>query len=320
MPRPASGWWAARRAAAVLFAVLLAGCAKPAPSAVRPAAIVPAPPARVELWLGGDVNLGAGGRGVLAPLAPLTRGAVGIVNLEGPVTPRAPSGEGLKLFNAPGALGELKALGVEVAGIANNHAGDVGPEGTSATARALREAGLVPVGGPAGVAVIERGGLRVAVTAHDLTDGVPPKLNDDLKAARAQGDVLVATFHVTGPDLYLPRPELRQAVELALAAGASVVAAHGTHAVGPVERRRNAVIAWGLGNVAFACDCTHEDDAVLLRARLEGRRVVEAEVLPIDAGLDGAVARPSSDAAGILGLIDSLGGTPLRRNAERGVF
>lgn len=320
MPRPASGWWAARRAAAVLFAVLLAGCAKSAPSAVRPAAIVPAPPARVELWLGGDVNLGVGGRGVLAPLAPLTRRAVGIVNLEGPVTPRAPSGEGLKLFNAPSALGELKALGVEVAGIANNHAGDAGLEGASATARALREAGLVPVGGPAGVAVIERGGLRIAVTAHDLTDGVPPKLNDDLKAAHAQGDVLVATFHVTGPDLYLPRPELRQAVKLALAAGASVVAAHGTHAVGPVERRGDAVIAWGLGNVAFACDCTHEDDAVLLRVQLEGRRVAEAEILPIDAGLDGAVARPSSDAAGILDLIDSLGGTPLRRNAERGVF
>jgi poly-gamma-glutamate synthesis protein (capsule biosynthesis protein) len=166
--------------------------------------------------------------------------------------------------------------------------------------------------------VLEVGGLRFAVTAHDLTRGVPPSLESDLKAARGRGDVLVATFHVTGPALYLPRPELRRAVELALAAGARVVAAHGTHAVGPVERRGGAVIAWGLGNVAFACDCTDEPDALLLRVRFEGENPAEAVLLPIDAGLNGGPARPSMDAAGVLQLLESIGSSPLRRDGPRG--
>ena len=130
--------------------------------------------------------------------------------------------------------------------------------------------------------------------------------------------MLIATFHVTGPALYLPRPELRRAVEAALAAGASVVAAHGTHALGPLERRGDAVIAWGLGNVAFACDCTDERDAVLLRIRFEGRRPAGVEVLPIDAGLNGAPARPSADAAGVLDLLESIGTVGLRREGGVG--
>jgi poly-gamma-glutamate synthesis protein (capsule biosynthesis protein) len=149
-------------------------------------------------------------------------------------------------------------------------------------------------------------------------------LKSDLFEARRRGDVLIATFHVTGPALYARRPELRQAVELALSAGARVVAAHGTHAVAAVERRGDAVIAWGLGNVAFACDCTDEADAVLMRVRFEGTsegtKVAAVELLPIDAGLDGGPARPSEDAAGILALLRSIGSSPFRSEGGRGVL
>jgi hypothetical protein len=43
----------------------------------------------VELWLGGDVNLGDGGRGQLQGIAGIVQGAVGIVNLEDPVAERS---------------------------------------------------------------------------------------------------------------------------------------------------------------------------------------------------------------------------------------
>ena len=310
-PRPAAfpAWTRRAWSAALLGALLLLSGAAP-----------PAPGRRVELWFGGDVHLGGGGKGALGPLAALVRGADGIVNLEGPVAPAAPRGPGLKLHNAPAALAELRALGVAVAGIANNHAGDAGPSGARATAQAVRASGLLPAGGPAGAAVLERNGLRIAVTAHDLTGGVPPALAEELKAARASADVLIATFHVTGPAVYAPRPELRRAVEVALAAGARGVVAHGTHAVAKVERRGDAVIAWGLGNVAFACDCTDERDALLLRVLLVEGRVERVELVPIDAGLSGGKAQPSEDAGGVLDLLESLGGTPFRREGGRGVL
>lgn len=243
------------------------------------------------------------------------RGA-GIVNLEGPVAPAPAPGPGLRLVNPLHAPAVLAAAGVRVAGVANNHAADAGPADLRAP---LLAAGLLPTAG-ADFALLDLDGLRVAVTAHDLTDGPPAAYAADLARARAAADHLVVTLHVTGPASYLPRPELRAAVEQAVAAGATVVAAHGTHAIGPVERRGRAVIAWGLGNLVFDCDCTREDEALVLEVGLDRDGVPHAAVVPIRAGLDGASASPAPDPAGVLDLLEALGGAPLTRRGPRASF
>ncbi len=274
-----------------------------------------------ELWLGGDVNLGDGGREQLQGISGIVQGAAGIVNLEGAVAQRsqlvAPK---LRLWNAPKALDELLALHVRVAGIANNHSGDAGKNGQRKSAERLKQQGILPAGGPAGAALLHLNGLVIAVTAHDLTHGVPPRLADDLTAARRQGDILIVTFHVPGPASYLPRPELRRAVEIAYKAGASVIAAHGTHALGPVERRERAVIAWGLGNLAFACDCTQEKDAIILRVRVVPGGAIKADVIPIQAGLNHGPALPARDAKGIFDLLEAIGSGKLQRQGSLASF
>lgn len=268
----------------------------------------------LALWLGGDVHWGDGALAIEG-LDDLLVGAVGIVNLEGPVAAEpsgARDGE-VRLHNGPAGLASLKRAGVGVAAIVNNHDRDGGrPEQTAA---ALRRIGIAPAGGVAGVARILDD--RVAVTAHDLSEGVPPGLAADLAAARAE--ILVATFHVTGPPSLLPRPELRRAVDLAIEAGARVVAAHGTHAVGPLERRGGAVVAWGLGNVAFACDCTDERDGALLRVDLGDGRT-GATVVPIDAGLRGAPVRPSRQPGLMFDLFAAIGSSPLTRGPRSASF
>jgi hypothetical protein len=275
----------------------------------------------VALWLGGDVNLGDGGRGQLQGMAGIVPGAAGIVNLEGPVAKHSQlRTRELQLWNSPHALSEISALNVKVAGIANNHSGDAGADGPARSAQQLRAHGIVPAGGPAGMAILHLNGLTIAVTAHDLVHGVPANLAGELKAARDRADALVSTFHVTGPPSYLPRPELRRAVEIAYQAGASVIAAHGTHAIGPVERREHAVIAWGLGNLAFACDCTQEQDAMLLSVRLEPGKRVEAQVIPIHAGINRRPALPSPDAKGIFDLLEAIGSSKLVRSGDRAGF
>jgi poly-gamma-glutamate capsule biosynthesis protein CapA/YwtB (metallophosphatase superfamily) len=274
-----------------------------------------------DLWLGGDVNLGDGGNEQLQSIAPIVQGAVGIVNLEGPVAERADLQRGtLGLWNNPNALAELAALNVRVAGIANNHAGDAGADAATRSALKLAEHAILPAGGPAGTALLRQKDLTIAVSAHDLTAGVPANLAADLKAARERSNVLISTFHVTGPPSYVPRPELQRAVELAYQAGASVIAAHGTHALGPVERRNNAVIAWGLGNLTFACDCTQEQDAIVLRVHVEPGKAPVAEVLPIQAGINNQAALPSSDAKGIFDLLEAIGSGKLTRQGDRASF
>ncbi len=152
-----------------------------------------------QIWLGGDVFLGRGEGAPLRPLAALS--GVGIVNLEGPVGLPAVFP---RLTHAPAALGQLRAAGIRVAGIANNHSANTNEPDGATTARALREAGVLAAGLSAGAAMLELDGMRVAVTAHDLSRGVPARLAKDLREARARADLLVATFHVAGPSLYLP--------------------------------------------------------------------------------------------------------------------
>jgi poly-gamma-glutamate synthesis protein (capsule biosynthesis protein) len=275
-------------------------------------------PAAVSLWLGGDVHLGDSQADILAPLQ-YELGGVGVVNLEGPVGPGPSSAE--RLVSSAAALAVLARHGVAVAGVANNHARDLGARGAEDTRSALLAAGIEPAGMDR-VAMIERGGLRIAVTAHEAPSraGSAQALRaiaHTVTRARNQADIVVATFHVTGPPSYLPRPELVAAVDAAVDAGAQVVAAHGTHALARVERRGDAIIAWGLGNLAFACECTSERDGLLLRVELSTQGIHGAAVIPIQAGLHGAPARLSDEPDLIFDLLESLESSPLRRDGAR---
>lgn len=251
----------------------------------------------------------------------LLDGAVGVVNLEGPVVAGPGFAEvtagGVRLANPAGSGAFLRANGVGVVSVANNHADDgAAPgEGTAGSAAALR-GDVVPFGGAAGRGALTVGGVAVAFFAHDL--GEVDVAGAVARELAGEGGLTVESFHVTGPPSYLPRAELVAAVDAAVSAGADIVVAHGTHVVGPVERRGGAVIAWGLGNLLFDCSCTEEDEAVVLRVELdEGLR---AEVIPVRAGMRGAGAALSEDPAGVLDLVAALGGSPLERTGELGRF
>jgi hypothetical protein len=66
----------------------------------------------LRLGIGGDVNLGTRNNPVLKPLEDILKGAVGIVNLAGPVAEQVPSGKKLVLINAPESLSQLRDVGV----------------------------------------------------------------------------------------------------------------------------------------------------------------------------------------------------------------
>lgn len=267
------------------------------------------------LWFGGDVHLGASTRADLSAIREMVGPAAGVVNLEGPVLEGAGyahiDGKTVRLGNPASTGALLRGAGVAVASVMNNHRAD---GDTGATVARLEAAGLA-VAGPA-PATLSVGGARVVVFAHDLDDpGTPEAVAREL----AQADGLrVESFHVSGPPSYLPTPALVAAVDAAVAARADVVVAHGTHVIGPVERREGTVIAWGLGNLLFDCACTREDEALVLRVSLAPGH--PAEIFPVRAGLDGAPAAASPDAEGVLDLVAALSGAALLRQPGRAGF
>lgn len=281
--------------AAALAGLLLAACAAPVARASAP----------VRLWFGGDVHLGTGALPAQLPFI-----GTGIVNFEGPVGEGASTPE--RLVNA--SASSLAPAGVRVAFVENNHADDDGEAGRKRTLDALEQAQIAA----AGVTVVPLNGLRVVFMGVDLHRGA---FAEELDAARALGDVLVVGFHVTAPPLLLPPPELEVAVELALQHGAKIVVSHGSHAIARVERRKDAVIAWGLGNLAFACECSQEKDGLVLEVELDvSGHAAAAWAVPVTAGLNGAPPQLSEQPELMFELLQSLGSAPLARDGARGRF
>lgn len=266
----------------------------------------PNTPPPVELWLAGDVYLARSRPVVDEALAAELRG-FGVVNLEGPVGAALP-GDGLRLVHDPASLRALAEVGIVAASVANNHAADAGS--LDATVAALGDVGIAAFGGDR---VATRAGASFA--AFDLEDGVPQDL-----AARLSGAVhpLVVSFHVTGVASPEPSAILREAVDVAVAARAEVIVAHGTHVFAPVERRDGSVIAWGLGNLAFDCRCTNHTDGLALVVSLGP--TTTARVVPLHAGLEGAPARLAVDAEAYLDTLGALSPTPLTRDATGASF
>ncbi len=260
-------------------------------------------PAPTDLWIAGDLHRGDAADAGLAVLQSEVGRFFGplVVNLEGPVADAPPPGQAVPLHNPARVLSWLAEGPVRAVGIDNNHT--AGAEARAQTEAAVRKAGLVPLGDVP--SLTGTGGPRVLQV--DLGDPDTPGRLASLGSHPGVYD-LVVLFHTAGPPSYLPTPELRAAVEQALAAGADVVAAHGTHALGPVERRGAAVIAWGLGNLVFNCPCTTETDGLLLHVDA-GR----AEVWPVRAGMMGAPARLAPDPDAVFDLLQAVGSSPLQR-------
>ncbi len=154
----------------------------------------------------------------------------------------------------PAGVEALEAIGVTVAGVANNHALDFGPDAFADTLANLHSAGIVSAGGGADEeaarrgALVRAGGLTLGVLAMsdhpaefaampdapgiafaDLRHRLPGWVAEELARLRAEADLVLAFPH-WGPNMTEgPAPwQRRRAAEL-LDAGADAVAGHSAH-------------------------------------------------------------------------------------------
>jgi hypothetical protein len=260
------------------------------------------PPGHATVAAGGDLQLGGGTTTAqLAGAGALLDGDVRFANLEGPITARGAevTGGGRIRFAAPPAAAAGLRGQLNVVSLANNHALDQGPAGRADTEQALQAAG-VAAAFEARDAVIERPGLRVRVLARDLGAGLSAGDEDALAAAvtaaRQNGAAVLVSLHFGREGIQLPSPAERRLAARLVDAGAAAVLGHGPHVPRGIERRGRGVIAYSLGNLAFACRCTDEADALVLRFTVGADGgVADVVAIPILAGLGGAAPRPADD-------------------------
>jgi poly-gamma-glutamate synthesis protein (capsule biosynthesis protein) len=253
--------------------------------------------APVTVSAAGDLHLGTSTPlSQVAPLSTLLQGDVRFVNLEGPITKSgreagmAPDGRptGPLRFNAPPAAARWLKGRVDVVSLANNHARDQGEPGVTETVSRLREQGIAAATASTD-AELERRGRRLRIIARELPERWSPEEEAALEArvreAREAGPVLVS-LHWGLAGALLPTGDQRRLAGRLIDAGATAVLGHGPHTPQGIERRGRGVIAYSLGNLAFACGCTDERDAYVLRFRIDGAgAAVDVEAVPLQAGL-----------------------------------
>lgn len=246
-------------------------------------ATAPARAPTITLAFGGDVHgesairaaLGRGEDPFAAVASSLARADVALVNLETTVgrggRPRAKAFD----FRAPASLLDAAAsAGIDVVGLANNHAVDFGHLGMLSTIAAAHDAGLRPVGAGRDAtaayapAIVEVDGVRVAfvglsrvdtdwrVLAGDDRAGIADgfaveRASVAVRSARAQANVVVVTAHMGRERARCPSPRERAFVAAMFSAGATIVAGHHPHVLQPIEHDDGTLVAYSLGNLVF---------------------------------------------------------------------
>lgn len=169
----------------------------------------------------------------------------------------------------------LRAIGLDVVGLANNHAFDQGSAGLRRTRALALEAGLAAPGAGESAAealapaIVDEGGVRVAFVSlttslnRRATDeprffvgrGEPEDaLADALASARRESDLVVAVVHWSTDFVMEADGEQRRLARRLVDLGADVVLGTGPHVLHEVARlpspRGEALVAYSLGNVA----------------------------------------------------------------------
>ncbi|MHB0936116.1 MAG: CapA family protein [Armatimonadota bacterium] len=183
----------------------------------------------------------------------------------------------------------LAAGGITVAALANNHTYDYGRPGLAKTLATLNALQIAAPGAGIGRAgavaprVLACNGLRVAFVAYTcLTpeyylpsdDGAALATFDEdtfaeeLRAAKAQADVLVVSLHWGQEYANDVSPRQREIARAAVDAGADLILGHHPHVAQPAETYKDRPILYSLGNCIFDRSGNHTPGGALARVRL----------------------------------------------------
>ena len=173
------------------------------------------------------------------------------------------------LFRSPSRyVNHYVNAGFDVLSLANNHARDFGEEGRLASMETLAAAGIHHSGLEGDYATFTVDDLSVAVLAFAVTRNSNMMLDYEIAADTvaehaANHDIVVVSFHggAEGRDVtrlpfaeeeYFgePRGDVVKFSRMVVDAGADLVVGHGPHVVRAVERYKNRLIAYSLGNFA----------------------------------------------------------------------
>ena len=244
-----------------------------------------------------------------AHVAPILSSAdIAVGNLEGTLIDGGEPAKKCKnlnacyLFRSPARYAQhYRDAGFDALSVANNHARDFGEDGRSATMQALDTVGIHHSGRAGEFASFEVNGLAIAFLGYAVTQ--KSNLLHDYELAEqtvaefaATHDIVIVTFHggaegasmmhvpFAEEDYYgEPRGDVARFSRSMVDAGADLVLGHGPHVVRGMERYKDRLIAYSLGNFAtyygISVEGVKRIAPILLTTLDEEGRFIEGEIV-----------------------------------------
>jgi hypothetical protein len=239
---------------------------------------------------------------VLGPIAPVLSGAdLAMVNLESAITERGEpvAGKAYHFRSSAESFVALRAAGVDVVNMANNHALDYGPTGMEDTFDAIASSGLPVVGIGHNAEEAYRPhrtvirGQRIAIfgavdwlepalvsrwTATETQPGLaftidPTRLLAAVSAARAEVDTLIVFLHWGIEQTHCASPEQHSLARLLAGAGADIIVGSHAHRVFGAGHFGGSLVAYGLGNFVYWREDGESGQSGVLLVKATGRHV-----------------------------------------------
>ncbi len=227
-----------------------------------------------------------------------------IANLESPIARSGTEYTDKKFrFRAePAVAPALKSAGINLVTLANNHSMDFGPEALLETRSHLETAGIAWIGAGETLAEARKPylysakGKTIAFLGYSLTQptaffagkersgtvpGFERLITEDITNARHLADHVIVSIHWGTEGTSSIQPYQSALAHKVIDAGADVLLGHHPHVLRGIERYKNGIIFYSLGNFVFASKGTTADHSIIVRLRFrDGGR--EAELVPID--------------------------------------
>jgi poly-gamma-glutamate synthesis protein (capsule biosynthesis protein) len=210
-----------------------------------------------------------------------------IANLEGPLSHAKPAVAHTFVFNGKPEYAEVLAKGsVELVNLANNHAGDFGPEGMKQTLEAVQKAGVGAFGNGRVDTRMVKGVEVVNIGYLGGGKGTRERVVKDVLKYKHPDNLVIVTFHWGVEGLNVPTDDQRTMAHAVVDAGANLVLGHHPHVLQGIETYKGRHIVYSLGNFVFGGHSNPADkDSMIYQEvfALEGGAVVSKEnrVLPV---------------------------------------
>lgn len=162
--------------------------------------------------------------------------------------------------------GTLKKSGFDIVSVANNHMLGYGIEGFNSTKKALIEEDVSFVGvyteRKSNIVVFERNNLKFGFAGFNaIYDIANPSLLADLEIENVKGtldemkklklDYKLLSFHWGNEYSNIPSYSQIETAHMLIDYGADVIVGHHPHVIQPIERYKNGIIIYSLGNFIF---------------------------------------------------------------------